>query len=462
MLGRLWSTVHTSTNPKWTFNSRLFPAVKKACSFSAEVATLLSAAKLEPEAVFKSLSDLDGKTFTDQASFENVIAATLGINAGVLSGQDALAAVIYWMALLIYPKPPPAPNGVKAMPRPPLVPTVSDVSIAYTATTVLDFVGGTSTAPGWDRLWQITPFATYPRPTNNTGPLLSVYENGGYLYLGLEGIEPPETISLLFIMEPMAAPALSTLSDDDPSWSLLTGDLWTDVTPAVHDGTGGFVGTGIARIEIPMTADTSHTVMPSGLVWLRIHVKNPAAHLRTLQVLPHAVEAAWAPPVATTPEQAIAISKAHFSQPLPAGAITGLVLPDPNLPKVVQPLPSVGGSPAETTDEFCTRVSERLRHKNRAVASGDYERLVLQRFPNVFFARSVAPAKVEAAGSVTLIVLPRVPKPPGKSPPGFIAADLRAMEDALSASAPLSASIEVINPSYQAVQVSVPDFIAHN
>jgi hypothetical protein len=303
-------------------------------------------------------------------------------------------------------------------------------------------------------LWQIAPLAAYP--VTDGRPLLPPMAAGGYLFLGLSGVEPPEVLSLLFLIEAVAAPELSLLGDPRfqvPVWSCLEGDRWNESLGAcsVHDGTAGFRQSGIVRIELPTGADAIHTIMPTGYVWLRVQVQDPAKHLRTLQVLPHAAAVAWVPP----PNPAPAEMAAHFAQPLPAGSITALQTPNPAIQQVVQPLPGCGGAPAETDEDFATRVSERLRHKGRAVAVPDYERLLLQRFPEVFSARTLAPESAQDAGSITVVVLPTVKTVPASPPPGFLFGDLLAMAQCLQSLAPLSAHVDVLNPDYDPIQIRV-------
>ena len=68
---------------------------------------------------------------------------------------------------------------------------------------------------------------------------------------------------------------------------------------------------------------------------------------------------------------------------LPAGTISKLDQPDAAVKKIIQPFSTFGGRAAERSETFYTRVSERLRHKDRAIAMWDYERLVLEAFPQI-------------------------------------------------------------------------------
>ena len=56
----------------------------------------------------------------------------------------------------------------------------------------------------------------------------------------------------------------------------------------------------------------------------------------------------------------------------------------PRSKKIQQPYASFGGKPIETPAHFYIRVSERLRHKNRAITMWDYEHLVLEHFPHLY------------------------------------------------------------------------------
>ena len=101
----------------------------------------------------------------------------------------------------------------------------------------------------------------------------------------------------------------------------------------------------------------------------------------------------------------------HYGQPLPPPSIEGLVEPMPEIASIEQPYPSFGGRAAEEDRAFYTRVSERLRHKQRASAQWDYERLVLERFPQIYKAKCLAAdvtKNPDDPGRVEVIVIPDI------------------------------------------------------
>ena len=101
----------------------------------------------------------------------------------------------------------------------------------------------------------------------------------------------------------------------------------------------------------------------------------------------------------------------HFSQPLAPGSIQALVERDPVVQTIVQPYSSFKGRRQETSQAFYTRVSERLRHKQRALTTWDYERLVLENFPQIYKVKCLSQAdqtNVPGAAQVIVVVIPDI------------------------------------------------------
>jgi hypothetical protein len=152
---------------------------------------------------------------------------------------------------------------------------------------------------------------------------------------------------------------------------------------------------------------------------------------------------------------------AATAAPLPARSIKGPVISIPGLRSVLQPIASSGGQECESAQQLVTRASERLRHKARAVTPWDYERLVLDRFPEVFKVKCF-PAMTSAGvlrpepGSVLVVVVPHQAEV--NSVPVFDpmldANKLKQIRDFLEQhAAPGQATIEVRNPAYERVLV---------
>jgi hypothetical protein len=117
-------------------------------------------------------------------------------------------------------------------------------------------------------------------------------------------------------------------------------------------------------------------LLPSGKIWIRAGVETTAEAVSKLLT----VDAQAAISTFQTNQNA----DDFLNQSLLAGTITKLIMPDAAVKKIIQPYNSVGGRPKENEDHFYIRVSERLRHKARAITIWDYEHLVLEAFPEIY------------------------------------------------------------------------------
>ena len=114
-----------------------------------------------------------------------------------------------------------------------------------------------------------------------------------------------------------------------------------------------------------------------GLHWIKASIpKNSGSVSETIGILPQAIQ------VIFTDDDAN--DKLRLSGPLCPGSISKLEEADASVKSVSQPYDSFGGLVPEIEQQFYVRVSETLRHKGRAIQAFDYERLVLQAFPQLF------------------------------------------------------------------------------
>ena len=203
--------------------------------------------------------------------------------------------------------------------------------------------------------------------------LLPVFPESGNLYVGLVDVVSSDYVSLLFQLHP-------GYSDEDPpkiQWSYLDNNCWQSIPEKQIwiDRTRNLLGTGLVRIKLPEARSLDHQVMPAGCYWLCASSEQPKAVGDLVAVHAQAITGTWI-------NQGNASD--HLNVPLPAESVTELKRRDPNIKSILQPYTSFGSRPEEQEDRYRTRVSERLRHKQRALTGWDYERLVLDRFPEVY------------------------------------------------------------------------------
>lgn len=199
----------------------------------------------------------------------------------------------------------------------------------------------------------------------------------GMLFIGVENLQPLQMVSMLF----QFAEGSADNEDDDPptiNWSYLTYNEWRPLKAEniVSDSTYGFQTTGIVKIDTPEDASSHNTIITDGLIWFCASVSENANRIpQLIDVVTQAIEAQF---------QDNMNDPSHYDNALPAASISQLVNPVAQIASVNQPFQSFDGKHEEVGKEFYTRVSERLRHKGRAITAWDYEHLVLDRFPGIY------------------------------------------------------------------------------
>ncbi len=242
--------------------------------------------------------------------------------------------------------------------------------------------------------------------------LLPTYYEGGELFIGLKDAVAQQNIALLIqVLEGSENPQVTSFDDQEKiQWAVLCQDTWKSLTNnIISDNTDNFLQSGIIKFSIPKQATQNNTRLPEGYIWIRAKMHRAydavckVIHIHTQAVL------------ATFDNNANELS--HINQGLSEGTIKKLITRIPQVKGVIQPYTSFNGVPEESDARFYRRISERLRHKNRAITLWDYEHIILQEFSEIFKVKCLNHTYIEdendttkdnyiAAGHVTLIVIP--------------------------------------------------------
>ena len=299
------------------------------------------------------------------------------------------------------------------LPKEPYTPLIKNISLDYEATSEFDF----SLASQQDyiskelELHQLGAFGSREvhgylssnLPDTVIAPLtlLPDHSNAGELYIGIEDIETDQSLNLLVqVAEGSADPLADT---EQVTWSVLTDEHWLplDDDHLLADNTNGFLESGIVKIMVPDKASLSSDWLPDGYLWLRASIKNNTDAVCKLTGIHSQAGRATFKDQGNDP--------VHLKEPLEAETISKFVKAIAGIKKVVQPYASFGGEVKETDKDYYVRVSERLRHKSRAVTIFDYERMILEKFPNIYKVKCLnhtSPASEMAPGNVTLVIVP--------------------------------------------------------
>ncbi|HEY5674902.1 MAG TPA: hypothetical protein VIR78_14435 [Malonomonas sp.] len=350
------------------------------------------------------------------------------------------------------------------LPKAPYTPLLESLTLSYTATSGKIDLAAQSSAEllrGELNFFQIAAFGQRRDHSHlrrqlaflpaKTVSLLPEYPYEGEFYLGFSGIEPGRNLSLLFqVADGSGDPALSRPQLD---WSILSDNHWRPLSAdeLLSDGSNGLLTSGVIRFKLPDEATSNNTLLPAGHYWLRGAVaQNSRALCRLVAVQPNAVLAVF---------QDNGNDPERLRQPLPAKSISKLVNSLATIKSVAQPYASFGGRMAEDDSAFRVRVSERLRHKGRAVSAWDVERLVLEQFPEIYLAKCLthtAPDSCQAPGHLTLVVVPDLQNRNAVDPlrPRADLDTLDRIQRYLQQLCGPTVSAHTANPNYQTIRVA--------
>ena len=332
-----------------------------------------------------------------------------------LTLKDGFGHTAYQKQLTLYliDKARTTPAGLTE-PTEPYTPLIESLSLHYKAA-VSSEISDAGDYEGRElQFYHLYPFGEAEQHSALSGeseiPLLPHFagdnENKGELYLGIENLQTGQGVSLLFqVLEGTSNPLLDK-PERHVTWNYLSDNIWKKFSDqSVTDYTGQLVQSGIISFVIPADAGTENTILDPGYIWLRAAVEEQAeAVCKILSVDAQAAVVTFVPNNNAPDLQNTA---------LPAGSISRLKEASSAIKKIKQPYPSFGGRSAETSEQYFTRVSERLRHKSRAITIWDYEHLILEAFPSIHKVKCLNHTMYSgsdynelAPGHVTIITIP--------------------------------------------------------
>jgi hypothetical protein len=317
------------------------------------------------------------------------------------------------------------------MPSVPYIPAALSVSLDYSSSATVSFS-------------HLLPFDGVQPVEDEELSLVPGFCEGA-LILGLAGLSGAQTLSLLFSMsENKGVP--------DFCWSYLSDDQWVflPASGVLSDKTNHFSNTGIIRLKLPDFSAKNNTLLSADLKWIRATVKKNAADAAsTFAIYPYALSATW---------QDNGNTATHLETPLPAFTIQSVQEDTGAIGTVNQPMASFGGRPAETYQGMMLRTGERLQHKQRAILPGDYERLVLQQFPEICRVKCLPHQSLTSsrhAGHVLVVIVQGPDNINQVKPQVPLAGEvlISAVKTYLQAFLSPFIKLEVVNPVYVKIKV---------
>lgn len=346
-------------------------------------------------------------------------------------------------------------NEVPVLPNEPYTPLIKSLSIDYEATA--------DTAD-----MEIVHLHAFENTSKHEEieqkpSLFPFYDDEGTLFIGLEELTPGSNLALLFQLAEATADSESDRAKTE--WHYLSNNNWVLLRPdfeVISDETDGLTVSGIVTLAIPDTITTTgNTVMPDNLYWIKVSVPEHAkAVAETLGIHTQAARVS-----ARFGELS---DRNRLETGLPPGSIAKLVNGDFSVKKVEQPYASFDGRKPESEGHFYIRVSEHLKHKGRAVMGNDYEKIVLEGFPNIYKVKCVTHTMGISANSyrrdlevapgyAVVTVIPDLTKLKSGNmlQPKAPVSLLEKIGEHLRKKTSPFARIKVMNPRYEAVNVNI-------
>ena len=346
----------------------------------------------------------------------------------------------------------------KPPPPPPYTPQFNSMALNYKAVSTINIERMNTSDETFfqEKVYHIHPFGIerLSPATHREIRFLPQYDAAGHLFIGLEARELAGLLTLFFHMREDSFPRQNKAAAK-LKWYYLSSNRWIRLENdnVLSDTTHGFLSSGIVTVNIPEDIDRQHTVMPSNIYWIAVTADEQLETLCSLySVYPQALKVVRKRQDDREPD---------VNHMVPAGTILESSDSIPGIKKINQIIDSFGGRPPESGEMFKTRIGERLKHKNRAVVPWDYERLILERFPELFKVKCFAnmvdsrqPQNRTQPGHVLIVVIPDQKDSASTNlKPMANERLLREVNDFTKDAAAPFVKIRVRNPAYEEVQI---------
>lgn len=291
---------------------------------------------------------------------------------------------------------------------------------------------------------------------DNKDFLVPTYCKGGELYIGLENVEKLQTVSLLVqVLEGSENPQADSFIDKQKvEWSVLCDNYWKnlDSNYMISNETDNFLKSGIVKFSIPCEATSTNSLLPAKLFWVKAKIhKNFDAVCKTIDIVAQSVLAEFS-------DSKNELS--HLENGLAAKTISKLIQRVAAVKSVSQPFNSFNGKPQESDEAYYRRISERLRHKNRAITLWDYEHIILQQFPEIHKVKCLnhsSELSFLSPGNVLIVVIPDIINKNVFDiyQPRVSKATMNAIQNWVNKLNTLHVNAKIINPDYEEVTVEL-------
>ena len=348
------------------------------------------------------------------------------------------------------------PLSKPKIPNPPLSIKFSSVSLDYRARRHIA-IRAPSPANAKERIVQLGAFGSrqlYPSTSTADTTLFPRRLGDGTLYVGIGPDIPAGPVSLLFDFDDGGRERLP-VATSQIAWHVLTNDGWQELSASsiYSDTTVGLHRTGVVALQLPASATGHASEMQAGLYWI---AASATSQLDTYPFLKNVYLNGISASVESTDRLDLGSAQWLFNPPIPG----------------LGDIDHIGetrreGKARESKTDFRARVAEGLHHRQRGVSAWDIERIVLEKYPQVWqckcFSCCDGRSGQQKAGSITLLVIPHAPATSTKAydEKMFDSITLDEIERTVRNCTNTFADITVRNPSFDRLQVRATVYFEH-
>ncbi|MGQ1786259.1 hypothetical protein [Saccharicrinis sp. GN24d3] len=311
-------------------------------------------------------------------------------------------ANIYAQSALLNSK---SKNIQRPLPNQPFTPVIERLTLNYSNSSKEIMMRKKDEETSDMKLIHLYPFGhnqVFPGPVKTQSYLLPQIAYKGNLFIGLTQINPGEIVSLGFELI-HGVYAHTTIKPPRIHWEYLSNNDWISFEGLLlEDTTAGLIKSGIVKLEIPLSIQFDNTLMPTGKFWIRAAYNGDEdINSRIIKIFTQAVP--------------LIADQSHFNQN--RNITSNLKIEKISLPEV-KGVEKINGPYAlelnnqfENEASFYDRVSEQLRHKNRAVSNWDVERIILDKFKNIekvrVYGRNSHPKELVKGSTMQIVLIPK-------------------------------------------------------
>jgi len=271
------------------------------------------------------------------------------------------------------------------LPNPPFSPKVKKVTVSYTAESKIQFNEGRKFKYQVDKamqIYQVQPTGYLPileKEKVIEKCLIRPFVGKSCLMIGLTEINFEKPLNLFFKISNKQQVVAEFLNEYD--WYYLSNNQFLPFTKEqlYYDTTYSLGRSGVISLHIPIDINKENTLLPNHSYWIMVASKNKGAYAQVEKISLNAVKVKWIDNG----------DLSHYHEPSILPPISSLQTKQEAIAEVVQLDGFEGGKSEETDILLRRRMSERLKHKARALTIWDYERLVLAKFSDIRQAKCI-------------------------------------------------------------------------